>query len=89
MRSTMMDFPLTVGHIFEHGRALYADSVVVTSEADGRRAASSSGPWRTGRISWRPGCAGWASGPATGSPPSAGTTRSTRRRTSPSPAWAR
>ena len=37
MRSTMMDFPLTVGHIFEHGRALYANSVVVTSEADGAR----------------------------------------------------
>jgi fatty-acyl-CoA synthase len=33
MRSTMMDFPLTVRHIFEHGRALYADSEVVTSEA--------------------------------------------------------
>jgi len=37
MRSTMMDFPLTVGHIFEHGRALYADSEVVTSEAGGAR----------------------------------------------------
>ena len=37
MRSTMMDFPLTVGHIFEHGRALYADSEVVTSEAGGVR----------------------------------------------------
>jgi len=37
MRSTMMDFPLTVGHIFEHGRVLYADSEVVTSEADGAR----------------------------------------------------
>ena len=37
MRSTMMDFPLTVGHIFEHGRSLYADSQVVTSEADGAR----------------------------------------------------
>jgi acyl-CoA synthetase (AMP-forming)/AMP-acid ligase II len=33
MRSTMMDFPLTIRHIFEHGRALYADSEVVTSEA--------------------------------------------------------
>ncbi|HXZ73173.1 MAG TPA: long-chain fatty acid--CoA ligase [Streptosporangiaceae bacterium] len=33
MRSTMMDFPLTVRHIFEHGRALYADSEVITSEA--------------------------------------------------------
>ena len=33
MRSTMMNFPLTVRHIFEHGRALYADSAVVTSEA--------------------------------------------------------
>ncbi len=37
MRSTMMEFPLTVGHIFEHGRALYADSEVVTNEADGPR----------------------------------------------------
>ena len=37
MRSTMMDFPLTVGHIFHHGRALYADSTVVTSEAEGVR----------------------------------------------------
>jgi fatty-acyl-CoA synthase len=37
MRSTMMDFPLTVRHIFEHGRAIYGDSEVVTSEADGAR----------------------------------------------------
>ena len=37
MRSTMMDFPLTIRHIFEHGRTLYADSEVVTSEADGLR----------------------------------------------------
>ena len=37
MRSTMMDFPLTVRHIFEHGRALYGDSEVVTCEADGVR----------------------------------------------------
>ena len=89
MRSTMMDFPLTIGHIFEHGRTLYPDSEVVTSEADGGGAGSSSGPWRTARSSWRPPCAGWASSPATGSPPSPGTTRSTRRRTSPFPAWAR
>ncbi len=37
MRSTMMDFPLTIRHIFEHGRALYADSEVVTSHAEGAR----------------------------------------------------
>jgi fatty-acyl-CoA synthase len=37
MRSTMMDFPLTVGHMFAHGRTLYADSEVVTSEAGGAR----------------------------------------------------
>jgi fatty-acyl-CoA synthase len=37
MRSTMMDFPLTIGHIFQHGRTLYADSEVVTSEASGAR----------------------------------------------------
>ena len=34
MQSTMMDFPLTVRHIFEHGRTTYADSEVVTNEAD-------------------------------------------------------
>jgi fatty-acyl-CoA synthase len=37
MRSTMMNFPLTVRHIFEHGRTTYADSEVVTNEADGVR----------------------------------------------------
>ena len=37
MRSTMMEFALTVRHIFEHGRALYGDSEVVTSQADGAR----------------------------------------------------
>jgi fatty-acyl-CoA synthase len=37
MRSTMMDFPLTIRHIFEHGRVLYGDSEVVTCEADGAR----------------------------------------------------
>jgi fatty-acyl-CoA synthase len=37
MQSTMMDYPLTVRHIFEHGRALYGDSEVVTCEADGAR----------------------------------------------------
>jgi len=56
MRSTMMDFPLTVRHIFEHGRTTYADSEVVTNEAEAC-AGSSSGPWRIARISWRPACA--------------------------------
>jgi fatty-acyl-CoA synthase len=37
MRSTMMDYPLTVRHIFEHGRTLYGDSEIITSEADGTR----------------------------------------------------
>jgi fatty-acyl-CoA synthase len=37
MRSTMQDFPLTVSHIFEHGRATYGDSAVVTAEAEGVR----------------------------------------------------
>jgi fatty-acyl-CoA synthase len=37
MRSTMMDFPLTVRHIIDHGRTTYADSEVVTNEADGVR----------------------------------------------------
>ena len=33
MHSTMMDYPLTIRHIFEHGRALYGDSEVITNEA--------------------------------------------------------
>jgi len=37
MLSTMMDFPLTIGHIFAHGRALYGDSEVITNEAGGPR----------------------------------------------------
>jgi fatty-acyl-CoA synthase len=37
MRSTMMDFPLTIGHIFGHGRACYADSAVVTNAGSGVR----------------------------------------------------
>ena len=37
MRSTMMEFPLGVRHIFEHGRTTYADSEVVTNEAEGVR----------------------------------------------------
>ena len=37
MRSTMPEFPLTVGHIFDHGRLTYANSEVVTAEEDGVR----------------------------------------------------
>ena len=37
MRSTMPEFPLTVGHIFGHGRLNYADSEVVTAAPDGVR----------------------------------------------------
>ena len=37
MLSTMPNFPLTVGHIFDHGRLTYADSEVVTGEQHGVR----------------------------------------------------
>ena len=37
MHSTMMEFPLTIRHIFEHGRALYSDSEVVTCQAGAAR----------------------------------------------------
>jgi fatty-acyl-CoA synthase len=40
LESTMSDFPLTVGMIFRHGRALYADSEVVTWEGDHARRAT-------------------------------------------------
>jgi fatty-acyl-CoA synthase len=37
MRSTMPDFPLTIGHIFDHGRLGYADSEVITATESGAR----------------------------------------------------
>src|SRR3954451_2212344 len=40
MQSTMQDFPLNVGMIFRHGRALHGESEVVTFEGDGSRRAS-------------------------------------------------
>ncbi len=40
MQSTMPDYPLTIGSIFRHGRAVHGDSQVVTSEGDGSRRAT-------------------------------------------------
>jgi fatty-acyl-CoA synthase len=40
LESTMQDFPLTVGMLFRHGRAVYADSEVVTFEGDHSRRAT-------------------------------------------------
>ncbi|HEX6311890.1 MAG TPA: AMP-binding protein, partial [Acidimicrobiia bacterium] len=40
VESTMQDFPLTIGMIMRHGRAVYADSEVVTYTGDGCRRAS-------------------------------------------------
>ena len=40
MLSTMQDFPLTINHLFEHGRRVHGASEIVTSLADGRRQAS-------------------------------------------------
>jgi len=40
MLSTMQDRPLTINHIFEHGRRVHADSEVVTFMGDGSRRAS-------------------------------------------------
>ena len=37
MLSTMPEFPLTIGHIFDHGRLMYGDSEVITAERDGVR----------------------------------------------------
>ncbi|HSR23763.1 MAG TPA: fatty acid--CoA ligase [Candidatus Eisenbacteria bacterium] len=35
MRSTMQDFPLTIGSLFRRGHTLFGDSLVVTSTGDG------------------------------------------------------
>ena len=40
MQSTMQDFPLNVGMIFRHGRAVHGESEVVTFEGDASRHAS-------------------------------------------------
>jgi fatty-acyl-CoA synthase len=40
MLSTMQDRPLTINHIFNHGRRVHADSEVVTLMGDGTRRAS-------------------------------------------------
>jgi len=40
MRSTMQDFPLTIGMIFRHGRKVYGDSEVVTWEGESARRAT-------------------------------------------------
>ncbi len=40
MQSTMPDYPLTIGSIFRHGRAVHGESLVVTYEGDGSRRAT-------------------------------------------------
>jgi fatty-acyl-CoA synthase len=40
MQSTMPDYPLTIGSIFRHGRAVHGESLVVTYEGDGSRQAT-------------------------------------------------
>ena len=37
MRSTMQDFPLTIGSLMKHGTTVHADSEVVTATTDGTR----------------------------------------------------
>ena len=43
MRSTMQDFPLTLGSILRHGTTAHADSEVVTATAEGSRSISYGG----------------------------------------------
>jgi fatty-acyl-CoA synthase len=40
MLSTMQDFPLTIGMIFRHGRAVHPDGEVVTFDGEGTRSAT-------------------------------------------------
>ena len=85
MQSTMQDFPLTVGMIFRHGRALHGDSEVVTFEGDAQPAGVVRRGRPTGSTGSRRRCAASASSPATGSARSCGTPRSTSRPTSRCP----
>ncbi|HEV8627548.1 MAG TPA: AMP-binding protein, partial [Acidimicrobiia bacterium] len=40
MLSTMQDFPLTITHVFRHGRSVFGESEVVTFEGESCRRAS-------------------------------------------------
>ena len=85
MQSTMQDFPLNVGMIFRHGRALHGESEFVTFEGDDEPP----GLVRRGRRPRRTPRGGPAPprhrSPATASARSCGTPRSTSRRTSRCP----
>ena len=51
MNSTMMDWPLTISHLFEHGRNVYGRSTVATFEGDAvRRATFASIAGRTEKL---------------------------------------
>ena len=83
-----VDVPLSVRHISEHGRTTYADSEVVTNEADGvRRIEFGALAKRVDQLA--AGRRRLGVEPGDRVRPSPGTPRSTRRRTSPSPARAR
>ena len=49
MLSTMQDYPLTIGMIFRHGRAVFGDSEVVTFEGETEPARLVHGGGRPGR----------------------------------------
>ena len=89
MRSTMQEFPLTIGAILRHGTEVNGDGEVITATGDSlalrrRTPTSAVAP----RGSPTP-CAGSGSPATSGSAPSSGTTPSTSRPTSPCRRWAR
>jgi acyl-CoA synthetase (AMP-forming)/AMP-acid ligase II len=87
-QSTMMDYPLTVTQLLRHGARVHAEREVVTWLGESARRVSFADTYeRIERLADALSSLGIGPGDVVG--PSAGTTRSTSRRTSPCRAWVR
>ena len=84
------DYPLTLQHLLDRMRRLYAQDGEVVSVRDGERKTSVSYGEIVERVDklGRRARRAWASSPAIASPPSPGTSASTSRSTWPCRAWA-
>ena len=89
MRSTMQDFPLTIGGLMKHGTTVHAR--LRGGDRDGRRHPQPDlrRARQAGAPGWPTACARWGSTATSGSAPSSGTTPSTSRPTSRSRRWVR
>ena len=89
MNSTMQDAPLSITELFRHGAEVFPDSEMITFEGERARHTQLREGGRAGEPPRRCAAHAWDRSPAIASPRSAGTTRSTSRRTSRFRAWER